>query len=476
LSIEDRIVAVKRSAEPELLRRPGIHAVGVGLKFVNGVPTRELVIQVFVEQKRPLADLPEAERILDEIEGLKTDVIETPPAILATEDSTPYRPLKGGARIDVPPGVTIKSHGGTLGCIATTTDGQTVALSCHHVLFSPPSTFGSPVGQPDLTECGDCCNTLIGKVLRGIRTPAVDAAIAALNPGTHWLAEVVDIIGPIKGTHAVTFQEITETLGYPVKKRGRTTRLTSGRIVSLMKSGVAAKDENGVAWPYIDQMGINPDPPLSQLADYGDSGSVVINSDNEVVGLLWGMFPPPSIGGLATPITVVESNLEISIATASAEGVKQTVPGAPVSHGKAFSGGEGVHSFVQMNPGRGVEPFRIGSFSRTRLDALRQQGFDADRSLRHAEEIRALILTNPRVAAAWRRGRGPDMFRFLLAEQRVARSLESEPHRWPESLEPFLALLNRYGSAALCSDLPEFRRVLAFIERQSDEAESWQIA
>ena len=72
----DQIAKVKRDAEAQLRTIPGVHAVGIGKKSVGGQFTDELSINVFVVEKKPLAQLSPAEIIPPEIEGVKTDVIE----------------------------------------------------------------------------------------------------------------------------------------------------------------------------------------------------------------------------------------------------------------------------------------------------------------------------------------------------------------------------------------------------------------
>ncbi len=69
----ERTRAVKRQAEATLMQIPGVTGVDVGFKQVNGAPTETLAIRVFVSNKR---DVPPAEAIPAEIEGVPVDVIE----------------------------------------------------------------------------------------------------------------------------------------------------------------------------------------------------------------------------------------------------------------------------------------------------------------------------------------------------------------------------------------------------------------
>ncbi len=68
--------AIKQLAlvEKELMSIPGVNAVDVGYKYVNGVATDEICIRVHVNKKKK--KVPKKERIPDEINGIKTDIIE----------------------------------------------------------------------------------------------------------------------------------------------------------------------------------------------------------------------------------------------------------------------------------------------------------------------------------------------------------------------------------------------------------------
>jgi hypothetical protein len=133
----DRIRQIKSQAKERLFAIPGVHAVGIGPKIVNGVATGEPAIIAFVLQKRALVELPENEIIPSDIESVKTDVIETP-LPHHQDDTAPYRPLRGGIQIAVNVGGAVE--GGTLGCIARTDEPtpRIVAITNHHVVASQP--------------------------------------------------------------------------------------------------------------------------------------------------------------------------------------------------------------------------------------------------------------------------------------------------------------------------------------------------
>ena len=150
----DRIYAVKRKAQAGLLGIPGVHAVGLGAKYVGGERTLEPAILVYVEKKKPTADLSPDELIPTEIDGVKTDVVESarPRPLL---DEARYRPLRGG--IQIRSGGSLGSTG-TLGWIAHTNTPvpKIVGVTNHHVVATPKLARATQLhidksipGQPD---------------------------------------------------------------------------------------------------------------------------------------------------------------------------------------------------------------------------------------------------------------------------------------------------------------------------------------
>jgi hypothetical protein len=68
----DQIRQVKERVEARLRAYPGVHAVGIGNKYVDGKPTDETSILVLVVKKKPLDELKPDEIVPAEIEGIKT--------------------------------------------------------------------------------------------------------------------------------------------------------------------------------------------------------------------------------------------------------------------------------------------------------------------------------------------------------------------------------------------------------------------
>lgn len=68
---------VKRRHEADLMRKPNVVAVGVGLRTRGGLPTSEVCIVVSVTAKVPAAQLKRGDLLPASIDGVPIDVVET---------------------------------------------------------------------------------------------------------------------------------------------------------------------------------------------------------------------------------------------------------------------------------------------------------------------------------------------------------------------------------------------------------------
>ena len=71
-----RVRAVKEHVEDHLLRLPGVTGVDIDEKMMAGQPTGVAALVVFVAHKLPRDEVPPAEFIPTQIEGVPTDVRE----------------------------------------------------------------------------------------------------------------------------------------------------------------------------------------------------------------------------------------------------------------------------------------------------------------------------------------------------------------------------------------------------------------
>ncbi len=205
---------------------------------------------------------------------------------------------------------------GTVGCRVT--GGTNVyALSNNHVYADENNAkIGDSVLQPGTYDGGvdpdDAIGTLFDFEPIVFSTSAnntIDAAIAISSTGVLGNATPSDgYATPKSQTVAVTI----DTINMPVKKYGRTTGLTKGRVYAI-NAAVNVGYSSGVA-RFVDQIIITP----GSFSAGGDSGSLVVvdgkgrdrGDDRKPIGLL---FAGSDLYTVANPIDAVLTALGVSI-------------------------------------------------------------------------------------------------------------------------------------------------------------------
>ena len=298
---------LKRNRD-QLLSRTNVVATGVGYKVTAGRKTSTLSIVCSVSQKVPASQLSSQDVVPAALDGTPTDVVQTGVIRALQSPTDRIRPAPGGASIghrDI--------TAGTLGCLVKK-DGQKFILSNNHVLAnSNQAEIGDPILQPGPYDGGsypadhiadladfvpiniigipsECpIATGIAGFLNGIASligssvqlqaidqqqqeNLVDAAIARpLNPDD--VSDEILQIGTLQGA-------AEGQLGMAVKKSGRTTQLTTGTIEQVDVSVNVQYGEGKIAM-FTDQL------MAGAMSQGGDSGSAVLNENNELVGLLF---------------------------------------------------------------------------------------------------------------------------------------------------------------------------------------------
>lgn len=287
LKIQNDLLKLQEEVKKELQQFPNVVNVAVGLKEKAGKLTDEIVFQVFVQEKVGENTLQPEQVIPKEIRGYKTDVIKISKARKRT-DTSEHRPIKGGIQIG-----NGKGHVGTLGCFARlVADDTLVLLSNHHVLFSDDAIAGEIIGQPDIdNKCCCCCayvNGEVGVILNpSFDNESVDCAIASVNAG---IATDIILNNSMTATELRILGTEAAVVGDTVRKIGRTSGLTTGTVNSI--TGPTTDKTNQIFVRPVDAEtyteGTNGKKAFS---DGGDSGSIIINEDNNIIGLLWGGDP-----------------------------------------------------------------------------------------------------------------------------------------------------------------------------------------
>jgi hypothetical protein len=201
-----------------------------------------------------------------------------------TYDSRYYFPLQGGTRIFSTGNA--RGAGGTLGMFVNGPKGPAL-LSNAHVL----GTFGV-VYHPNKTD--EAIADVVNSMNQG------DCALATLRdniPWFNWIAE----IGAVTGSYSIPNTD----LYFPMRKRGCYTGLTwcHTAISDVVKIG----EDGKVGTPSFVVYG-----PPGTFND-GDSGSVLIDDQNRVCGLLYNSFDPNGGMAEAMPIDAVLNALNCSL-------------------------------------------------------------------------------------------------------------------------------------------------------------------
>ncbi len=308
----------------QMVRCDCINGFGISRKVTSGKVLNQLAVTVFVNKKLSLRRLPlsnripkviriPSERTEDGVLEFVTDVREA--RFSSLEYIARERPARSGISIG-----HIDITAGTLGgLVVDNFTGETVILSNNHVMAnSNQATIGDPVLQPGPVDGGTFPGDHIANLTRFVEIffdgteNRVDAAIATpLNP-----ADVIwntRDIGPETPSIARVLTE--DDLGIFVHKTGRTTEHTQGFVQTLFAT-VQVKYDLFEKATFVDQIIISQNEMEEPFSNGGDSGSLVYDADNRVVGLLFagseGSAGEPATT-IVNPINTVLSQLNISL-------------------------------------------------------------------------------------------------------------------------------------------------------------------
>ncbi|HEU4414549.1 MAG TPA: hypothetical protein VFT65_07165 [Candidatus Angelobacter sp.] len=305
-------------------------------------------------------------------------------------------------------------------------------------------------GQPDnsfSSKCSRCCDHRIGRVIRARLD--VDVALIHLDAGQKYLAEVAEI-GFVHGSHAIADSE----LPYTVKKRGLSTGVTDGMVQYLHVDGLLpdriTRKSGNIADVlhryYTDVMSIEPTGP-DPFGYNGDSGSPIVNSSGDIVGIL---FASNGRTIYATPIQQIEAAFDITVATATQLNDIRVV--STTEGGSASAHAESVNSLAL--PSSPLEK----RLHEAELDMAATPAGERYARLfrRHFPEVAKLVNNNRRVATAWQRNGGPQIL------QTVFQAIQSPVHALPvdidgkplaQCLDGLQCAFERYGSPELAADI-----------------------
>lgn len=278
-----------------LLQISGVHAAGIGPKRIAGEFSEILSIVLLVEKKLPKSEINDSDLIPKEIGGFQTDVIESPrmksremaAAALAEKDppgadSKMYNPLVSGCRISATKG----TGWGTLGAIVQDANGSPAILTAKHVV----KDYGS-VYQPGQSEREIAAVTNLN---------GYDWCYCRLKETIEWTNYILEV-GPIQGDYVVTVGD----LPYPVVKRGYKTGFSTAKITIAMLCGYDNDGKYFSSSMYVEG--------ASNTLLGGDSGSVIVDDQYRIVGMIYDSVNPAGTEAVAASIDVIKADLGISV-------------------------------------------------------------------------------------------------------------------------------------------------------------------
>jgi hypothetical protein len=275
----ERAKAIKARYAAALLKYPNVRGLGVGFKVKGGQRIDTLALRVYVTEKVPRRRLKPADRLPREIDGLAVDVIVRPLHFRAFDPYHPspthaarYGTLLGGITV----GVLGRGTGTLGGGVFENRSLMDVILTNWHVACDEVDCSSGTVLQPSEFD-GAGRERQVGNVLRSVLNERVDCAILTLN-GVAFLERTVLDVGPLG------IAEEAE-LGMAVQKSGRTSGLTTGTITDIDADvDVANASGDSETFHHAGQIEFEGDGGMVQR---GDSGSLLLDGNGNVVGLVY---------------------------------------------------------------------------------------------------------------------------------------------------------------------------------------------
>jgi hypothetical protein len=327
-TVRAKIRPVKKRVENELLALPEVVAVDIGEQMVGGLPTGRPAIVVTVRRKRHPLDVPTEHLLPAEVAGVPVDVVQGDVVLhraLLTEGLPPPS-AQGAERHDVviggisagparsvllvPPQAPRQGEYvivGTLGALVTDRAGagDVLALTTFHVACVDDAwQVGDEMVHPSRVDGGRCARDVVATLARAALSGSVDGAAVLLRPDRRYQPMITQV-GPVTGT-------ASPVLGGVVRKRGRATGLTVARVASV---------DATLSVDYGDGLGVRTLRDQVRVAavggrfgDYGDSGAVLVDADNRIVGLYFAGDACGSVG-YANPIARVLDELDVDVLT-----------------------------------------------------------------------------------------------------------------------------------------------------------------
>jgi len=299
-----------RTRSRDWVHGSGVQGLGIGDKLTHGEPTGELALRVYVEKKKPTANVdhpvPKVVVVPGVGEGI-TDVIELGRIVpeLFTERVRPAMPGSGLGHT----AVTV----GTFGCLVRKkgdANGLYVLSNAHVLANEGIAVPGDGILQPGSVDGGTVDEDSFARLSDFVPFEftetsfpnLVDAAIAKVRRRT-WAGPKLRILDIAPAGVSKTVRR-----GMHIKKVGRTTDYTTGVIADVhLRLALKYHRRSGSGRG---RVGFRDQVLCTRYSAGGDSGSVILNSNDKIVGL---HFAGAASGSVFNRITHVLELLDIEV-------------------------------------------------------------------------------------------------------------------------------------------------------------------
>ncbi len=306
----EQILQVKKKAQTDLMKKNNVIGVGVGFKETKKQTTGDLSLVILVTNKLGASRLAGKDVIPEEIDGIATDVKAVGQIVIHKSRKDRWRPA--------PSGVSIGHEyitAGTFGAVVRdNATNKKLILSNNHVLAnSNEARKKDAIVQPGPIDGGRVPQDLIAELERFVpiifEKSESNCSIAKAAAGSaNFIARLLGSKSRLTASRMdTTVNEVDAAVAIPwgdgiedeildiglvagvrdpelelaVKKSGRTTGLTKGKITMLNTMVQVGYGDGKFA--IFDNQIITTD-----MSEAGDSGSLLVEADtNKAVGLLF---------------------------------------------------------------------------------------------------------------------------------------------------------------------------------------------
>src|SRR5205085_4302022 len=340
--------------------------------------------------------------------------------------------------------------------------GVRVLLSNSHVIFDANAAPPTRIGSPSAGSCRCCCpkNIVARATTPGVHDNVsgtfVDGAIALLEPGFTGINRITGLTGTSAGqdTSLSGLLQGTATVSdHPAVFVCTSTSSLPHAIIPCTVRHASADVPIDASHSQRGQIVLEVAAGFEQdiVSGTGDSGSIVVDQQNRVVGLMHSRGSSAAGGAIgelsntiiASPIQAVMNALQIDIP------VQAPVPpsAGPVIEDLPFTVEEaGIADPDLFRFQRLIKQSEIGRF-------LHGMGF------RYGPEVVELVHKRRAVTVAWRRNEGPAWAAHVI------NSARDPEYRLPERVNGITQMellsrmgeaLQRHGSAELRADIEQY--------------------